>query len=274
MSQEVIEVTEREVEIIEIVERGPAGPAGTGLQTLTTQGDMLYQGASIGQRLPIGTAGQVLKVNSGATAPEWANESGAVTSVNGQTGAVTVAVPSASSTTPAALGTAAVGSASTFARADHVHAMPTAANVGAAVNLEYLSISASSTPINLAANKQYTVFKTISGEIDLYLPEFANDGDRIVIRWTGGTVGGGFKIVRQGGNPYLQTIGRLRTTYSVFSAVWAGLWYPDFNPPSGLGLAPSTTSSDGIAGDLAYADPYLYVCVANNNWRRVPVAAW
>lgn len=71
MSQEVIEVTEREVEIIEIVERGPAGPAGAGLQTLTTQGDMLYQGASTGQRLPIGTAGQVLKVNSGATAPEW-----------------------------------------------------------------------------------------------------------------------------------------------------------------------------------------------------------
>jgi hypothetical protein len=151
--------------------------------------------------------------------------------------------------------------------------MPTAANVGAAVNLEYLSISASSTPINLAANKQYTVFKTISGEIDLYLPEFGNDGDRIVIRWTGGTVGSGLKIVRQGGNPYLQTIGRMRTL-SVFSVVWAGLWYPDFNPPSGLGLAPSTPTSDGIAGDMAYADPYLYVCVANNNWRRVPVAAW
>ena len=71
MSQEVIEVTEKEVEVVEIIERGPAGPAGTGLTTLTTQGDILYQGASTGQRLPIGTAGQVLKVNSGATAPEW-----------------------------------------------------------------------------------------------------------------------------------------------------------------------------------------------------------
>jgi hypothetical protein len=28
MSQEVIEVTEREVEVIEIVERGPVGPTG------------------------------------------------------------------------------------------------------------------------------------------------------------------------------------------------------------------------------------------------------
>jgi hypothetical protein len=74
MSQEVIEITEREIEVIEVVERGPAGPAGaagTGLETLTTQGDTLYRGAVTGERLPIGTAGQVLKVNSGATAPEW-----------------------------------------------------------------------------------------------------------------------------------------------------------------------------------------------------------
>lgn len=35
------------------------------------------------------------------------------------------------STTPAALGTAAVGTSTTLARADHVHAMPSAANVGA-----------------------------------------------------------------------------------------------------------------------------------------------
>ncbi len=36
-----------------------------------------------------------------------------------------------SSSTPAALGTAAVGTGTTLARADHVHAMPSAANVGA-----------------------------------------------------------------------------------------------------------------------------------------------
>ena len=39
-----------------------------------------------------------------------------------------------SSTTPAALGTAAVGTGTTLARADHIHAMPTAADVGAAVS--------------------------------------------------------------------------------------------------------------------------------------------
>ena len=44
---------------------------GGGESALTTQGDMLYRGVGINTRLPIGTAGQVLKVNSGATAPEW-----------------------------------------------------------------------------------------------------------------------------------------------------------------------------------------------------------
>jgi hypothetical protein len=38
---------------------------------LSAEGDLLYRGASSETRLPIGTAGQVLKVNSGQTAPEW-----------------------------------------------------------------------------------------------------------------------------------------------------------------------------------------------------------
>ena len=39
--------------------------------TLTTQGDVLYRDGSGIQRLAKGTAGQVLKMNSAATAPEW-----------------------------------------------------------------------------------------------------------------------------------------------------------------------------------------------------------
>lgn len=44
--------------------------------TATTAGDILFRNGSAVTRLPIGTAGQVLKVNSGATAPEWAASSG------------------------------------------------------------------------------------------------------------------------------------------------------------------------------------------------------
>jgi hypothetical protein len=39
--------------------------------TVTTAGDIIYRNATVPARLGIGTAGQVLTVNSGATAPEW-----------------------------------------------------------------------------------------------------------------------------------------------------------------------------------------------------------
>jgi len=49
-----------------------AGTDGTDLtSTLTTQGDVLYRDGSGLQRLAKGTAGQVLQMNAGATAPEY-----------------------------------------------------------------------------------------------------------------------------------------------------------------------------------------------------------
>jgi hypothetical protein len=61
-----------------------AGTDGTDLtSTLTTQGDILYRDGSGLQRLPKGTAGQVLQMNSGATAPEYADASGGVISTGG-----------------------------------------------------------------------------------------------------------------------------------------------------------------------------------------------
>jgi len=51
---------------------GTNGTNGTDVgTTLTTQGDILYRDGSGLQRLPKGTANQVLKMNSGATAPEY-----------------------------------------------------------------------------------------------------------------------------------------------------------------------------------------------------------
>jgi len=56
--------------------------------TVTTAGDIIYRDATVPTRLPIGTAGQVLKVNSGATAPEWGSAAssfaGAQATANGQ----------------------------------------------------------------------------------------------------------------------------------------------------------------------------------------------
>jgi hypothetical protein len=56
---------------------GTNGTDGTDVGTvLTTQGDILYRDGSGLQRLPKGTANQVLQMNSGATAPEYADASG------------------------------------------------------------------------------------------------------------------------------------------------------------------------------------------------------
>jgi len=49
---------------------------GQAVSPTTTQGDIIYRGASADARLAKGTAGQVLKMNSGATAPEWGTDIG------------------------------------------------------------------------------------------------------------------------------------------------------------------------------------------------------
>ena len=48
----------------------------TGIGEITIQGDLLYKGASDLERLPKGTAAQVLTMNGGATAPSWATPAG------------------------------------------------------------------------------------------------------------------------------------------------------------------------------------------------------
>jgi hypothetical protein len=51
---------------------------------MTTAGDVMYGGANgVPTRLAKGTAGQVLKINSGATAPEWGDAAGSLTYSNG-----------------------------------------------------------------------------------------------------------------------------------------------------------------------------------------------
>ena len=52
--------------------------------TLTTAGDVIYRNATVPTRLGIGTAGQVLTVNSGATAPQWSTPAsgGGMTLIN------------------------------------------------------------------------------------------------------------------------------------------------------------------------------------------------
>lgn len=90
---------------------------------VTAAGDLTYADvANSMARLPIGTAGQILKVNSGETAPEW---------VSLDTGV------------PSSVGTAnAEGSSGAFARQDHVHDIANGAIDAAAIIADNIITSA------------------------------------------------------------------------------------------------------------------------------------
>jgi len=38
--------------------------------------------------------------------------------------------------------------------------------------------------------------------------------------------------------------------------------------------APSSPTSKGIAGDMAYSSSYLYICVAANTWKRLTLSSF
>lgn len=38
--------------------------------------------------------------------------------------------------------------------------------------------------------------------------------------------------------------------------------------------APSSPTSTGVAGEASYDNDYLYICVATNTWKRIPLAVW
>jgi hypothetical protein len=80
----------------------------------TTTGDISYRSATanVNTRLPLGTAGQVLKVNSGATAPEWATDASGMTNPMTTTGDT---IYSSSGSTPARLGIGSTGQVLTVA---------------------------------------------------------------------------------------------------------------------------------------------------------------
>jgi hypothetical protein len=91
----------------------------------TTLGDIAYRSstANVNTRLPLGTAGQVLKVNSGATAPEWSSDNAGMTNPMTTTGDT---IYSSSGSTPARLAIGSTGNVLTVAGGVPTWAAPTA----------------------------------------------------------------------------------------------------------------------------------------------------
>lgn len=266
---------------------GPQGPAGTGIETLTTKGDLLSRDDSGAIRVGIGSTGQVLKVSAQGL-PSWANESGAVTSVNGQTGAVTVSVPTASSSTPSALGVAAAGTSANFARADHVHAMPNAADVGALdsnfTHETFLYDDLSGTgSMNLPArrNVRWSVnFLVSGGTRTLFLPStdvLVGDRIHLTVEAPANTT----VIVRRpnpGASVILTTLtGGQRLVYAAqVMRIVTGtpLWRTFTELQSVFGSVPAASNSNGIFGSFVFDNSFMYVAIADNTWRRIPIAAF
>jgi hypothetical protein len=128
--------------------------------TLTTQGDILIHGASTFGRVGIGTAAQVLKVNSSATAPEWGQVAtagiadSAVTSAKIADGTIVDADINASAAiTLTKLGTGALPTTVTVASANLVDGTIVDAdvNASAAIALSKLATGALPTAITVAS---------------------------------------------------------------------------------------------------------------------------
>lgn len=64
----------------------------------------------------------------------------------------------------------------------------------------------------------------------------------------------------------LTTNGVLRRT--------AGTWGVDTSEYAAVVGAPATATSTGTAGQIAYDNSFIYICIATNTWERAAIASW
>jgi len=147
---------------------------------VTTAGDIVYRNATVPVRLGIGTAGQVLKVNSGATAPEWGSAAGG--SFN--TGSAVVATGEATtSTSYVALTTALAVTVTTGTKA--LVSIGTRCGNSATTNVtQYMSFAISGAT-TVAASDQYGIGFNYFGSTINYQP--VQNGTFLVTGLTAGS---------------------------------------------------------------------------------------
>jgi hypothetical protein len=124
------------------------------LNPSTTLGDIEYRSSTpnTNTRLPLGTAGQVLKVNSGATAPEWATDASGMTNPMTTTGDT---IYSSSGSTPARLGIGSTGQVLTVASGLPSWATPSGAGSNySLLNAGGTTLSGTSTTVSGISSKE------------------------------------------------------------------------------------------------------------------------
>jgi hypothetical protein len=85
--------------------------------------------------------------------------------------------------------------------------------------------------------------------------------------------------------PTIQPSGSARPTNDLFTGMWfydTNLDKPIFRNAANNGWVelgryvpvPASATSPGVAGDWAADANYLYICIANNTWKRVAITSW
>lgn len=231
--------------------QGPQGPAGASqADVLTVQGDLLYRAASAAARLPIGTSGQILKVSSSGI-PEWgAAPASGVSSVNTKTGAVTL-------------------------NSEDVGAMV------AAYSFETFSFNGVEMELPARRNTRWTINFSVSGSTrTLFLPSTGvQNGDRIHVSLTApNNTTVVIKRPQPGAAITIATIeaGKRFLYAASVTNIVGGVpsWTATGELTGILGAVPSSSNSTGTVGSFSFVDNFLYVCIAPDVWRRVPISAW
>jgi hypothetical protein len=84
----------------------------------------------------------------------------------------------------------------------------------------------------------------------------------------------GFKAtVATGGFGDFDIFGTQKVTFVYGANIGPARWVKAFDNVFQEAV-PTLITSLGQPGSIAYADNFLYICVGNNEWRRVAVAAW
>ena len=169
--------------------------------TVTTAGDIIYRNATVPTRLGIGTAGQVLTVNSGATAPEWATSaSGGMTLIS--TTAVTATASVDLTSIPGTYKdlyiivdgvyeNSGAGQALTW----NNYTSGFSYNVIQASNANTVTVSTSASSVNLGGSLRF-VAGSGSGSIAISIPNYASTTGQKITTWfmgggNGATTGSG-----------------------------------------------------------------------------------
>jgi hypothetical protein len=255
--------------------QGPQGVPGTGLEVLTTQGDILYQGASTGQRLAIGTSGQVLKVANGIPAWGAPPESG-VSSVNGQSGSVNLTTNDIEATTFSYEVESVNQNNPTVI--DLEPDLENIADVDATINLinatgiVYARVLFPSFADTEDVRAVIRLNNVNEGDADItYLRVVDSNNDLVYPKWTGSTSyaelanGYGLEFTFRNRKWELRPIG---SPAPVDFPDYVGTLVAYRNPP------PASRTSTGETGRIAFDARYMYFCVGAQDWRRIPLANW